>query len=82
MTQAEVEQGFKATIDQFYAWQRHGVVNSDRELHYIGGILQSALHILTNDRYYALKQYIYDTYGYDPGGCKTGQISIEEWGGW
>ena len=50
------------------------------ELWHIGGILQAALHILPNDNYFQLKKYVYDTYGYNPGGVAE-QITFDEIGG-
>ena len=75
MTEAQVIKGFKATIDQYYHFPNKNYIE-ENQLHFIGGVLQAALHIISNDNYFALKQYIYDTYGYDPGGCRTGQISF------
>ena len=75
----DVEDGFKATIDQFYAEYRGAKPDATIELHFMGGLLQAALHILPNDRYYALKQYIYDKHGYDPGGCSDGQLCMTDY---
>lgn len=72
---------FHATIDQYYAemkYMRSGY-RERTEVWYIGGILQAALHILPTNLYYDLKQYIYEKYGYDPGGCSDRQISLTEW---
>ena len=77
MTASEIEHGFRATIDQFYKYSSKRYVEQ-AQLHFVGGVLQSALHILPNDKYFALKEYIYIRYGYDPGGCKDGQISLKE----
>lgn len=77
MTVAEIENGFRATVDQFFASYPH-IRDTDHELYHIGGVLQAALHILPTERYFALKNYIYETHGYDPGGCKTGQIGMED----
>lgn len=78
MTHAEIEKGFQATIDQFYA--QRGVCHyvPGEELYFIGGILQAALHIIPTNRYLALKQYIYDKHGYDPGGVAEGQIEVKD----
>ena len=81
MTHAEIVDCFHATIDQYYAelrYMRSGY-REESEVWHIGGILQSALHILPTDMYYGLKQYIYRNYGYDPGGCSDQQISLNEW---
>ena len=75
----DVENGFQATIDQFYAEYRGVKPDPTIELHFMGGLLQAALHILPNDRYYALKQYIYDKHGYDPGGCSDGQLCMTDY---
>ena len=77
MTEKQVIKGFLAAIDQWYHFPNSNYVR-DNQLHHIGGILQAALHILSTDNYYELKQYVFDTYGYDPGGCSTGQISLED----
>lgn len=72
----------KKTIDQHFQESRY---MSDKKwlktqrLHYIGGILQTALHLLPTDKYYDLKQYCYEKYGYNPGGVYPGQININEW---
>lgn len=74
-----IETRIKKTIDQFYAGRRYSPgYAKEAQLHFIGGVLQTALHLLPNDRYYELKRYIWETYGYDPGGCRDGQISIFE----
>ena len=77
MNNNEIEQRFRATIDQFYTFPSQDYIKR-AQLNFIGGVLQSALHILPLDRYLALKEYIYEKYGYDPGGVVTGQIRIEE----
>lgn len=81
MTIAEIEEGFRKTVDQYYAqlkYMKEGH-REKTEVWFIGGMLQSALHIIPNDNYFNLKQYIYRRYGYDSGGCEDGQISIGEW---
>lgn len=50
----------KRTIEEYEAW----------------GIVRLALYILDFDEYNAFKMYIYQKYGYDPGGCADGQMSI------
>ena len=75
MTEEQVVKGFKATIDQYYHFPNKKYIE-ENQLHYIGGVLQAALHIVSTDNYFSIKQYIYDTYGYDPGGCRTGQIDL------
>ena len=77
MKNAEIEDRIKATIDQFYKIPSRQYIE-DTQLDYIGGVLQVALHLLPTDRYFAVKQYIYDQYGYDPGGVKSGQISMDD----
>ena len=78
MTVAQIKKGFERTIDQWYAFPNKEYVR-ENQLQYIGGILQAALHILPNDSYFALKQYVYDKHGYDPGGCDTGQYSLSDY---
>ena len=77
MTVNEIEKRFKASIDQWYQFPNKNYVK-ENQMHHIGGILQAALHILPLDNYYALKQYVYDAHGYDPGGVTTGQISFDD----
>lgn len=77
MKTTEIISGFQATIDQFYGLPKAFI--NEAQLHYIGGILQAALHILPTSRYFELKQYIYDRHGYDPGGVKTGQIILSDY---
>lgn len=81
MTNAEAEQAFKKTVDQYYAELKYmsGNYKERSEQYIIYGILQSALHVMPNSNYFNLKRYIYERYGYDPGGCTDGQISINEW---
>ena len=81
MTKENVIKRFEACIDQFYAFPNKDHIK-ETQLDYIGGILQAALFILPNDDYFALKQYVYDKHGYDPGGCQTGQFSLADykWG--
>lgn len=76
----EIERGFQKTVDQYYAQLKYmkPEYREKSELFIIGGICQSALHILPLDNYYALKQYIYERHGYDSGGCSDGQMSLEE----
>lgn len=50
----------KRTIEEYEAW----------------GMVHLALYILEFNEYNAFKMYIYQKYGYDPGGCTDGQISI------
>jgi len=69
----------KAVIDQFYAFRKYNAAYVEKvQTDYIGGVLQAALFLLPNDRYYEVKYYIFDTYGYDPGGCADRQMSIFE----
>lgn len=80
MTYAEIELGFRKTVDQYYAYlpYMNDKYREESELFYIGGILQAALHILPLSKYELLKRYIYDRHGYDPGGVTTGQMTITE----
>lgn len=74
---SEIEERFKATIDQHFKTN----VSKDEEvtLWFIGGVLKAALHVLPLDNYYNLKNYCYEKHGYDPGGAEDGQITIEEY---
>ena len=80
MTIAEIEKGFKNTIDQYYAapWYLDKDYREQHQQIYIGGILQAALHILPFENYYDLKVYCYNQHGYDPGGVTDGQMSLDE----
>lgn len=77
MTTVEIEHRIKKTIDQFF---KQDPRRDDKEVRmlFIGGILQTALHILPNNEYFDVKQYCYDRWGYDPGGVRDGQLSIFE----
>lgn len=77
MTKAEIKDRIKATVDQFYSLPSMPYRES-AQLHFIGGVLQTALHLLPFDDYNEIKFYIYEVYGYDPGGCTDGQIAINE----
>lgn len=82
MTNGEIKDKIKATIDQFYHVPNDRYVK-DAQLHFIGGVLQTALHLLPWDDYYSLKKYIFETHGYNPGGVADNQIGLddmkEEW---
>lgn len=73
----EIKSRIKATIDQFYTFPNRDYIKQS-QLHYIGGVLQTALHLLDVDDYYDIKMYVYTRYGYDPGGCTDGQIGMED----
>ena len=79
MTNKEIASRFRKTIDQYFKFVFNPKYEELCKVHYIGGILQSALHILPFDEYYSLKVYIYEQYGYDPGGVTTGQMNIQEY---
>lgn len=76
MSNTEIVNRIKATIDQFYSYPQKAI--EKEELHFIGGVLQTALHLIPTKDYYEVKEYIYRTYGYDAGGCADGQIQIDE----
>ena len=67
MKNEEIFTRFKATVDQFYKETPRDYIEKV-QIYFIGGILQSALHILPNEKYFELKCYIYEAHGYDPGG--------------
>lgn len=72
----------KATIDQHFQESRYIADQKWLKMmrtHHIGGILQTALHLLPTEKYYELKEYCYEKHGYNPGGVYPGQISINEW---
>lgn len=77
MTYKDLSDKIKATIDQFYKVPSSAYIE-EAQLHFIGGVLQTALHLLPFDDYNAIKKYIYETYGYDPGGCTDDQISMDD----
>ena len=77
MTTAEIESKIRATIDQFYQMSSKAHLESC-QVDFIGGVLQTALHLLPTDRYYSIKQYVYVAHGYDPGGVVDGQISMSD----
>ena len=78
-----IEERIKKTIAQHFQESRYMNKEYIKEwrLHYIGGIMQTALHLLPNERYFAINRWIYETYGYDPGdeGIRSGQMTIEMW---
>ena len=76
MSNTEIVDRIKATIDQFYSYPQ--VIIEKEELYFIGGVLHTALHLIPTNDYYEVKEYIYRTYGYDPGGCTDGQIQFYE----
>lgn len=84
LTYAWIEERIKAVINQHFQESKN---IKDLEwletmrVHYIGGIMQTALHLLPNERYFAINRWIYETHGYDPGGesVRSGQMTIEMW---
>ncbi len=81
MTNEKMRQGFYATIRQFYSSNSRNYIE-EAQLYFIGGVLQTALHLLTTKDYYELKKHIYTEYGYDPGGVAIGQYELSDyiWG--
>ena len=77
MNVSEIKSRIKATIDQFYTFPNHDYIKKS-QLHFIGGVLQTALHLLSFTDYNEIKQYIFTQYGYDPGGCTDGQIGFND----
>ena len=75
MNVSEIKGRIKKTIDQFYTLQNHDYIKKS-QLHFIGGVLQTALHLLNVSDYMEIKQYIYTQYGYDAGGCTDGQMGL------
>ena len=80
MTNAQITEQFRRTIDQFFEFPNKGYIEESRLL-FIGGVLQAALHVLPWNEYWSLKVYCYEKHGYDPGGVNTGEISLMEWRG-
>ena len=83
ITYAWIEERIKMVIAQHFQESRYMDKDYVKEwrIHYIGGIMQTALHLLPNDRYFVITRWIYETYGYDPGGedIRSGQMTIEMW---
>lgn len=77
MTYKDISDRIKATIDQFYNVPSSAYIE-EAQLFFIGGVLKTALHLLPFEDYNTIKKYIYETYGYDPGGCTDGQISMDD----
>lgn len=73
----EIKSRIKATIDQFYTFPNHDYIKKT-QLQFIGGVLQTALHLLNFEDYIEIKMYVYTQYGYDPGGCTDGQIGLDD----
>lgn len=82
ITQDWIAERIKKTIDQHFQESRWV---SDKEylktsrLHFIGGVMQTALHLLPTDKYYEIARYCYEKHGYDPGGQANGQMTIDMW---
>lgn len=80
MTHDEIETKIKKVIDQHFQESRH-VSDSEwlktQRLHYIGGVMQTALFLLPLEKYYELVHYCYETHGYDPGGARDGQMTFQ-----
>ena len=77
MTNKEMIERIRATIDQFYRHPNSRYIE-ETQLHFIGGVLQTALHLLPTDDYYDMKNYIFAKWGYNAGGV-DGQMNINEW---
>jgi len=77
MTNWEIYSQLTRVVDQFYKQSTEKWIK-ESQLHYIGGVCQCALFLLDFDKYMRFKQYIYNTYGYDPGGCADEQLSVNE----
>ena len=77
MTNKEVYSRLTRVVDQFYKQSTESWIK-ESQLHYIGGVCQCALFLLDLNDYMNFKQYIYGNYGYDPGGCADGQLSVGE----
>lgn len=78
MNNAEIKERFQMTIDQYYAHPNVQYIR-ENQMHFIGGVLQAALHILPWNDYHSLKVYCWEHHNYDPGGVNTGQMSLDEW---
>ena len=72
----------KKCVDQvFIDWEKTKLQKSEKrtiEEYEAWGIVHLALYILEFDEYNEFKMYIYKTYGYDPGGCADGQMSLDD----
>ena len=81
ITQKWITDRIKKTIDQHFQESRH-ITDMEwlkvQRLHYIGGVLQTALHLLPTEKYFELKKYCKDKHGYNPGGL-DGQLTFKEW---
>ena len=78
ITQQWISERIKKTIDQYfqeYKYMSKEYVKQTKDT-VVGAILQVALHQLPTDKYFEIKQYCYDKYGYDPGGLQ-GQYTLE-----
>jgi len=80
ITQQWISERIKKTIDQYfqeYKYMDREFVERTKDT-VVGAVLQTALHLLPTDKYFALKQYCFDKYGYDPGGLGlSGQYTLE-----
>ena len=77
MQNKEIKNRIKKTVDQFYNLRCPSYIEKTQKS-YIGGVLQTALHLLPTNDYYEVKNYVYKTWGYDPGGCVDGQMELFE----
>ena len=71
----------KCVDHEIIDWNKTRLPKSEKralEEHIIWGIVHLALYILSFDEYNQFKRYIYEKYGYDPGGVTTGQMNIFE----
>jgi len=84
MNNAEIKERFQMTIDQYYSHPNEQYIR-ENQMHFIGGVLQAALHILPWNDYHSLKVYCFEQHRYDPGGvsdCRwdlDGQMNMDEW---
>ena len=73
------EQCKKCVDSVFVDWEKTKLSTEEKtniEEAMAWGIVRLALYILDFDEYNAFKQYIYDTHGYDSGGCSDGQMTV------
>lgn len=81
ITQQWISERIKKTIDQYfqeYKYMDREFVECTKDT-VVGAVLQTALHLLPTEKYFEIKQYCYDKYGYDPGGLGYGQLTLEMW---
>lgn len=72
----------KKSVDSvFIDWEKTTLSKKEKrciEEYMAWGMVHLAMYILDFDEYNEFKRYIYEAHGYDAGGVRSGQMTLEE----